>query len=267
MPIPPLKCCGFVCQKKADKARKDGPAFLTLERLGCCSKLGNCFVCCECCQDEMRVHHGDVGGVQRVDGKIVGDMVMAGDLPHESVIMMDKVPIGGGACTPTIELFERRAPGEISEETHNAVFGEPFAYVEGPTCFGGCLDFCCDFPFFISSKPGKSGDYGQINKLKPQGCAGWCRACCSTADTYDIHLAEAGKKLEPEKKAMFLANMVHLDYWLFEQDRFPVTCEESGDVTWLNILCCLCYCYGCLIPCVCKCPISKKDGGEGTAEI
>ena len=145
----------------------------------------------------------------------------------------------------------------------DTVMGKPFAYVEGPTCFGGCADFCCDFPFFVSTEQGKSGNLATILKKKPEDCAGCCRACCTTADQYDLTLGNDVKALAPEKKALLMANMVHLDYWLFERDQFPCTCEKQGDTTWITILFCFCYCYGCLIPMKCSIPLQDKNGGGG----
>ena len=56
-----------------------------------------------------------------------------------------------------------------------------------------------------------------------------------------------------------------LDYMFFEEDRFPITCEHSDNGTMIYILCCLCYCYGCLCPI--KCCISHNQGGAPTEEL
>ena len=254
-PIPqaPCACCGIACSQPADEAMKDGAAFMTFERPGCCVKLPHCWVCCEMCQDEMKIHAGDVGGHSGGGG-----YQMPGSFGDASVVMLGKVPIGGGGCTPTIELFERQAPGVITAETMDATMGQPFGVVEGPMCFGGCADFCCDTKFTIGNSPG-AADVASIIKKKPEDCSGWCRACCTPADTYDLKLTESGKEWAPEKKAMMLANMIHLDYMFFENDKFPVTCEMTEDQTlWITILCCLCYCYGCLIPIQCSIPIKTS---------
>jgi len=192
------------------------------------------------------MHEGNVGNP--------GD---AGDLPTDKILVYGKVPIGGGGCTPTVELFKPSAPGQLE--------GAPMVgVVEGPMCFGGCKDFLCDTEFLISKSAGKSGDIGAITKKTPSGCNEWCVACCSTADTYNLMLTDAGASMPPSDKAMYLAEMVHLDYMFFEQDKFPCEVEQQGDVTWCNILLCLCYCYGCLCPIKCSIPISKEGGpGDG----
>ena len=60
-------------------------------------------------------------------------------------------PIGGGGCTPTLNLVRT---GET----------EPMAVVEGPMCFGGWLGACFDTVFKVSTKPGKAGDVAVISK-------------------------------------------------------------------------------------------------------
>jgi len=241
-------CCGSLCWHNADltEPNEEAGAFMTLERFGCCQRFANCFVCCECCQDEMRMHEGNVGQP--------GD---AGSLPDDKVLVYGKVPIGGGGCTPTVELF-KKAPGQkITAETP----GEMVAVVEGPMCFGGCKDFLCDTEFTISTTHGLAADLGKITKKTPSGCSEWCMACCSTADTYNLWLTDSGKAMPPADKAMYLAEMVHLDYMFFEQDKFPCEMQRQGDVTWCNFLMCLCYCYGCLCPIKCSVPI-HKDGND-----
>lgn len=216
---------------------------MTYERLGCCTRWANLFVCCEQCQDEMRFHHG--GGEFDVNS--------AGSLPTNNVIAVGKVPIGGGGCTPTVNIFQI-PPGAVPVDEKMA----PAAVVEGPTCFGGLYDFCCNTTFYVSTQPGKSGDLATIVKKKPGDCNECCRAVCSTADIYDMHIAE-GSVISPTQKALLMGELVHLDFMFFEQDRFPVTCERGVDQksTIITCLFCLCYCYGCLIPC--KASLQLKD--------
>merc|ERR1712227_51994 len=95
-------CCG--CCNQPDFANPEGQPIMTYERLGCCTRFANCWVCCESCQDEMRFHSG--GGF---------DPSMAGDIPTATVVGVGKVPIGGGGCTPTVEIFA--APGEAGGTT------------------------------------------------------------------------------------------------------------------------------------------------------
>lgn len=242
----PCECCGQFCWHNDDVVDPVGPVIMTYERLGCCQRFSNCFVCCEMCQDELRFH---VGG-----GDF--DPNQAGDLDPAAVTAVGKVPIGGGGCTPTVEIFQT-APGQVQVEGLT-----PAAYVEGPTCFGGLYDWCCDTTFFVSTQPGKSGDLATIVKKKPHDFNSFCRACCTSADVYDLHMAE-GAVVNPMQKALILGEMVHLDFMFFESDRFPITCERSGDTTYITCLLCLCYCYGCLLPIKCCIACSEKqNGGE-----
>lgn len=164
---------------------------------------------------------------------------------------MGKVPIGGGGCTPTVEVFLTGSSG-AKTETEGL---KPDFVVEGQTCFGGCYDFCCDTTFNVSSEAGKGGDLAKIIKQKPTDCETCCRACCSTADIYNLHMEAP---MTPDRKAMLIGEMVHLDYMFFERDNFPCTVERQGDTNWVSCLLCLCYCYGCLCPCRLSIPCQEK---------
>lgn len=254
----PCKCCGTVCWENDDASDKLGDPFMTLERYGCCSRFANCCVCCECCQDEMRLHYGKQGDSDNGD-------TMAGTLAYDHVISRAVVPIGGGGCTPTIEIFQRKVEGGVLQGDTPPGAAKTDAedrtmVVEGPMCFGGFKDLCCDTEYTISSDNGGSGDIARVTKKKPEGCSEWCRACCSTADTYDLNLSDRGHQMAPEQKAMMIGEMVHLDLMFFENDKFPIECERQGDTTWINILCCVAYCYGCLVPI--KCCIPCRDKGD-----
>lgn len=257
-PLPgiPCTCCGCKCWDTADYSVPVGQPIMTFERLGCCQRFANCWVCCESCQDEMRFHSG---------GGFSADQ--AGDLPTDRVVGVGKVPIGGGGCTPTIDIFT--APGEaggtacLTNVENVGKEGDTSAksfVVEGPTCFGGLYDWCCDTTFFVSKEAGKSGDLAHIIKKKPHDCSTCCRAMCTTADIYDLHMKE-GSTVTPAQKAMIIGEMVHLDYMFFERDTFPITCEKQGDTTWITCLLCLCYCYGCLCPIKCCIALKEKGGG------
>ena len=114
------------------------------------------------------------------------------------------MPIGGGGLTPTINMMERGAGGEETQ----------FATVEGPTCFGGCMDLCIDTPFFISKVPGKAGDVALIKKkARDEGCMGLCTALCTTVDTYDIDFTDPA--MSPQQKAAVIGEAVNLDYLFF----------------------------------------------------
>eukprot|EP00505_MAST-04D_sp_SCG-Rhode-Island_P003477 Stramenopile-MAST_4_protein_3477 len=241
MPQSPAKYCCIKCGERPDESRPlyDRGAFMTLERIGLCNRLPNCFVCSEVCRDEMRLHAGDVGKANQ-----------AGNLSQEDVLAYGKVPIGGGGCTPTVHVMDRSTGNEVQT-----------AVIEGPMCFGGFMDCCVTTDFQVSREKGKSGDLGKIVKEVPVGCSEWCRAACTTADTYDLMLTEEGRmKLTPVQKAALIGEMVHLDYMFFERDQFPVTCEQRGksDQTWISCMLCLCYCYGCLVPCCITVPLPEE---------
>merc|ERR1712196_661356 len=101
-PYDPGNCCCCVKRKDTSDKRDDLPAFMTMERFGCCTRFANCWVCCECCQDEMRIHRADLGE----DGSSVGS------LGTENLKYRAVQPIGGGGCTPTLEIREFTAPGQ-----------------------------------------------------------------------------------------------------------------------------------------------------------
>jgi hypothetical protein len=235
-------------------------AFMTLERFGMCHRFSNCFVCCTCCRDEMRLHHGSPGDV---------NTQRPGEIPDDTVLARAVVPIGGGGCTPTVELFSRIAPGALDEEVDTN--GTPgiearMGVVEGPMCFGGCKDFFCETNFYVNETQGagEEGTLAAITKQTPNDCSSWCTACCSTADTYNLVVTEQGQdKWTPEQKAMIMGEMVHMDYMFFEADKFPCEVSRQGDTTWISILCCLCYCYGCLCPIKCSIPCKDEGGGGG----
>jgi len=246
-------CCG--CCNQPDFANPEGQPIMTYERLGCCARFANCWVCCECCQDEMRFHNGGDDFMHTRDGNARYAPSKAGECDVNDLLAIGKVPIGGGGCTPTIETFQI-APGDAGDKL-NVEGKKPIYVVEGPTCFGGCYDFCCNTTFTIGTEAGKA-DLVEIVKQKPDDCDTCCRACCSTADIYNFHVKE-GAMIDKQHKAMMIGSMVHLDYMFFERDRFPVTCEREGDTTWVTILCCLCYCYGCLCPCKLAIPLKDKQ--------
>lgn len=238
-PIEGMSCCCNMCHT-ADYSIIDvnHPApILAFERLGCCSRFANCFVCCEMCQDEMRYHQNLCASQGELDGTYADQ---AGDIDAKTVIAFGKVPIGGGGCTPTVNVFEVEPGQELKEEGLTPSF-----VVTGPTCFGGLYDWCCDTKFHVSGPD--ATPWAEITKKKPRDCTECCRAACSTADVYDLDFV--GPEVSGKHKAMILGEMVHLDYMFFERDNFPIICEQdSNGNQWIHILCCLCYCYGCLCP-------------------
>lgn len=237
--VDPVQCCCFTCtdEKYQPIPDKNSGAIMTMERPGLCSKFHNCFVCCECCQDEVVLHAGDVGDFK--DNK-------PGTIDMATAIASAKVPILGGGCTPTVNIMDRTNGQE-----------NQFAVVEGPMCFGGLKDLLCDTVFKISKQPGKSGDLGEIRKEKPEGCNECCRAMCSDSDTYQVNL-NAGANLSAQQKAVLLGEAIHIDYMWFDADQSLCHVERRGNTTYIDILLCLCYCYGCLCPIKCRCAASDK---------
>ena len=92
----------------------------------------------------MTVHNGAVQGVP-------------GEISKATSIGSTKVPIGGGGCTPTLDLFDAK--------------NERFSTLTGPTCFGGCLELCHPAEFnFSSETTTHNGNMGRIFKDRPHGC-------------------------------------------------------------------------------------------------
>ena len=231
--IHPPKCCGMGAPDYPEVVT-DGAPVMTLERDGLCNKCPNCWVCHECCQDEMHVHAGNIHGVP-------------GALDKSTAFGRNIVPMGGGGCTPTVNIMDRTDP---SEEKVAAV-------VQGPTFFGGCLDLATDTSFGISRNGDGSADVGVMTKQKPEGCEGMCRAIFSDADSYKLDLTD--KNLTPQQKAQLIANILHLDYMFFEQDNNFIRVEKQGDSWVLYINCCSCYCYGCVCPCELCIPLNSSN--------
>ena len=239
-PQPPMACCGCTLSERPDESSQvpGQPAFMTIERIGLCSKLPNCFVCFDCCRDELRLHNGDIGQA--------GD---AGSLPEDNMIGRGIVPIGGGGCTPTVQLMQRNGPGEENESQ--------IGVVEGPMFFGGCYDLFCDTKFKISRDKGKAGDIGTISKRSPKSCGDFCKQVCSTADTYDMDITPGSATLNPLQKALLIGELIHLDFMFFDRDQSLVKCEKQGSTNTCTVLLCFCYCFGCLLPC--KCCLQTSD--------
>jgi hypothetical protein len=112
------------------------PIALTMEREGCFSKPGlGCCACCAMCKDGMYLHAGPVhttaGSLKAASPQCVG----FASQPHM-----------GGYMTPTINIMERARGGGSAENAWNTL-----AKVEGPTCFGGCAELCCNSTFKVSS--------------------------------------------------------------------------------------------------------------------
>eukprot|EP00217_Crustomastix_stigmatica_P003852 CAMPEP_0183790614 /NCGR_PEP_ID=MMETSP0803_2-20130417/1218_1 /TAXON_ID=195967 /ORGANISM="Crustomastix stigmata, Strain CCMP3273" /LENGTH=302 /DNA_ID=CAMNT_0026034855 /DNA_START=49 /DNA_END=957 /DNA_ORIENTATION=- len=205
---------------------------LTMEREGCCSKQLHCFACMDCCLQESFIHAGEVSGEP-------------GKLEKDKVIGHSKVPVGGGGLTPTVQIMDRG----YSQD-------EPLAVMQGPTCFGGCSEMCCDFNFFIDKVPSGTTDYkalkvgnmAKITKCKPKGFGGAMREMLSDADTFTLEITDPS--VTPQQKASLISSLVHIDYMFFEKNIDMCGVDGNG-AFFINL--CNCYCVGCLCPCKLKC--------------
>jgi len=204
-----------------------------------CNKNYGCFACCDCCLDGITVVAGATQEESDVDiGKL--DPAQAGIIGH------GVVPFLGGHCTPTLHLKKN-----TSDDT-------PWAKLQGPMCFGGCSELCCDFKFPISRFEGddKLGDIAVIKKRRPRGGFAVGRELFTDADVFTIAFKD--KSLTPEEKALILGNQLLLDYMFFEkgeQDKCGAT--DDGKGCYINL--CNIFCYGCVCPCKIVC---KKQGGD-----
>lgn len=221
-------CCYQGHQYALDYNR--GP-IMTYEREGCCSKWLGCFVCTKCCQNDMYMHAGEFSGP------------IGATKPESTYLGRSVVPIGAGGLTPTVNLTNRgRGAGT-----------ENFATMEGPCIFAGWKGLCCGDRFTISSRPGRSGDLGVVEKRKPKTCVDTClRIFASGAsNTYDLTLTDAYKALSPEDKAIMLGGLMHMNYIIFQNDVPPVMCRSTDDGKGVVIICTLweCWLSGCILPC------------------
>ena len=155
-------------------------------------------------------------------------------------------------CVPIVAM------GDVGTYQHGAGDNQQgqWGYAEGPQFFGGCLDLCTNTTFGINGGKTKSnknngfpgGERATIQKDKPQGCAGQCKAICSDLDNYKITINDS--KMPPEHRAAVIGEAIHLDYLFFEQDRdfCAVEGDSNGGVCYLTL--CTAYCRGALIPIV-----------------
>jgi hypothetical protein len=158
----PASGCGPCKKEPYNRYNKVGSPVLTWEKNGNCDNCAqcgptNCFVCCSKCQSKAWLHNGDIPSVRTDKGcgpcKVAhwefpeGTPGLADQKNKLTAISEATVPIFGGGCTPTVNVMRRSANNEM----------EQFAVVEGPTCFGGCMDLCCTTEFQVSRAKGKAG--------------------------------------------------------------------------------------------------------------
>ena len=180
------------------------------------------FVCTECCQSETYLHAGDVGAP---DGSDVNKIDRSTAFGHSVV------PIGGGGCTPTVNLMSRDAAGN---ET-------PLGVVEGPTCFGGCMDLCVNTNFFVSKRKARL-EILLSSRRRHAILVSWASALHSALSSY-VQLGFHHPNLTPQQKAQVIGDAIHLDYLFFDQEQPLCRYNDANDT--IEILLCLCYCFGC----------------------
>lgn len=219
---------------------EDGFAALTdrprlIEREGCCSKLLCCFSMTDTC-----ANHADILVTGSEEG---GNRNM-------KYTLKEKLCNG---CTPEI-LINAVVNGE---ET-------PVAIITGPTFFGGCGEFCCDYDYTISTcNPdgtiqGAPGDIATIEKKKPEGCLAMLTEGCTDVDNFEIHFNPNCKQAgDPEFKALALGALVYLDFMFFEMDNGMCSASQNGGLvlTLFN-----CYVFGCICPCQITCEKNQNEG-------
>lgn len=209
------------------------PVLMSMVRndgMRCCYKCPckwlNTFVCCECCQDGLKVY---AGPLQDEVGKEKGRPYQ---LNNEMLIGTVTQPIYGGCYRPVLH---------VGGHDHNAT---PFAKIEGPCIFGGWSEMCCDFRFYTSSFGGasKSGDIALITKKKPQSMAGALQELGSEADVYTIEFKSVA---QPEQKVTVLAAQLLADYMWFDGNTEKCAFKDEG----IYCYCFYCSIVGALFPC------------------
>jgi len=228
---------------------------LTMERPGCkcdgCFDVmccvnspkpctgGGCYTCHDMCVEEVTLHDGMVTGEPGVELQNAKPLAVI-----RQPMQCCTPPMDG--CTPTLDVFP--AQGEA-----------PYAQITGPTLFGGCSELCCESHFRYTSD---GREAGQVTHLTPKSPGEVFKAICTDSDNYGIEFAPGASEVD---KANMIAGSVLLDYMFFEIDNGLVhvnPIDRSVEIT-----CCLCFCWGNLTPCVCKCGGKNDDGGAGLGAL
>jgi len=220
------------------------PVLLSMVRDGgqrCCRlpcRCLNCFVCMECCQDNLHIYAGKIADEE---GKERG---LANNLPENRLIGSVIQPIFGGGLTPTLHL---RA-GQTD-------FEEPFGKIEGPCLFGGWSEMCFTFNFFTSyyKSESKTGDIALIKKKKPSSFGAALTQLTSDADVYSIEFHPNAQTLTAEQKITVFTGQLLADYMLFDGNTEKFSQDEN------NCYCYLCYCSVFGKMCTCTITIPTKQ--------
>ena len=106
----------------------------------CCCKCPckwlDTFVCFNCCRDGVHIYSGSIP----TDPKVEIGRPTKEEQPSKLLGSVTQ-PIFGGCCIPSLHL---RGEGQNDMD-------EPFGKVQGPCIFGGCIEFCCSFKFYVSN--------------------------------------------------------------------------------------------------------------------
>jgi len=234
---------GLTVGRKQELARNmymRQPVLFTIRRddgVRCCYKCPfkclQCCVCCATCADGVHVYAGEL---KDPDGYEQGRPYHS---PRDRQIGSAIQPVWGGFFTPTLHLRH----GNVADDV------EPFAKIEGPCCFGGWSEICCDFKFFTSKfrSESKTGDVAMIIKRHPKSMAMLASDLMSNADNYTIEF-NPNVSLSPGEKATVLAGQLLADYMFFDGNTEKCKSQDK------SISCYFFYCsvLGCIIPCQCS---------------
>lgn len=155
-------------------------------------------------------------------------------------------PQFAGWCTPTLHL---RDTVDLQDT--------PYGKFEGPHCFGGWSELCCDFKFFVSrwESERKTGDLALITKKKPVGFSGAAADLFTNADVYTISFSE-DIKVTPEQKVTILGSQILADYMYFDGNTEKCSVDDKGNI-WCHFF--YCSCIGLLVPCSLVIPIGNNN--------
>jgi len=170
--------------------------------------------CANCCRDEIIVHEGRVDAeatcclcchfnfccFKHFDG--CGQRVL-----KPSPVSKASVPFLGGGCKPQIDVFE----------DHDSA--RPNRRVNGPCCFGGCSELCCESKFVYKTLDGR--DVGRVRKLVPSSCKDACLEMFTDSDKYSMEFYQGSTN---EEKANTIGLALLLDYMFFERDNGMISC-------------------------------------------
>jgi len=205
----------------------------------CCKFPCKClstFVCCQCCQDGVHVY---AGGLPKEEDNELGVNLQA---PAENLIGSAIQPAFGGWYRPTLHL--RDGGDDVA----------PFGKIEGPCCFGGWSEMCCDFNFPISwfNSPTATGDAAVVVKKKPTSLAGGTAQLFGLTDVYSIQFKD--RELSAAQKVSILSSQLLADYMLFDGNTEKCRSSDEG----IYCYCFYCSIIGMLIPCYIFIPTNQS---------